>query len=880
LQQAYRRHGGVLLGIMQVVAAFTQINPLVLPVTMLPEWRLGFNYLNNNDLRIYTKYIDQDELVNINVSDAGVTIDPILYFPDTGTANLSWNHTNRIFTWTDTRGGIAISPQIPISGSTSIDSDTTRESDPILTTIMGPFDTSVYYRIVLGVRDRGGVIIDLTQSATLDVATLATDINTAFSADDRYDGYTVTATATGNIVSITAADLLTIYPSCAAIDASHIIFGIPWLKGTTSSAITINYGDTSKIISSTDLNIPESDGVNTYNITFNMLPTASQALNLEVLEISAGAWVKVNTTNVITTVGGSITIPINTLFWMTGQLPYEAHSKPLSSSIIISITDCSKLPDADTSDNITIGYGESLLPDDWWLTTDTYNKSVERGWMNDSSFVVELDTESIELFTQPLNTILNYKGYPIRVGAWVSHYLDVDSDTTTDTAYWSISFDGGDSWIHQSPATITSNVKYPTEISYTTILDVSSTSILFKLTLTSSSVTKLRIDTSYCKVLMHTATNLAYNTIPRNEHRSLRENVCYIWSPDALTTSEQSLIGLTSGTIGHLDRISPSYCNLERFNITELDGNNVVGLFTTTDFDNGTLTNLESIARSPSRLSYIRPTTLSRVINEVVYPATSAPYAITLSYISDQDLNTVILYEDGIPVLHENLEFVDETTIKFIDYTPSTTKSYLIDYNKLIQYTSDTMSLPTDYQEYIWFVDAYIYNQLNMSTSDLSTSVGIQFDDNYQASLTEYSDQNQLTSTLTMDNGTLQSVISIDKWKYIDSKTIQINSDVYDSNSIYTLDYTTKILNTDPICNNILEIRQADTEGGISTATYQEVSINDVVSTHKWFQMRLTLSNVTNVTNIRIYSLLLKGLNILGNSTIPILKINPDTIAI
>lgn len=54
IYQAYRRYGGRLLGLMKVVSALTQVNPIIIPVGFGAEWRLGTDFIPNNYFKCTT----------------------------------------------------------------------------------------------------------------------------------------------------------------------------------------------------------------------------------------------------------------------------------------------------------------------------------------------------------------------------------------------------------------------------------------------------------------------------------------------------------------------------------------------------------------------------------------------------------------------------------------------------------------------------------------------------------------------------------------------------------------------------------------------------------------------------------------------------------
>lgn len=101
MRQAFRQFGGRLSGKQAVIAAITQINPLIFSRTLnAPRWILGFNRLPNNDFQESIRPLDGTDLsTEINVVGDFVTLIEADSYVNTGTGVLTYNKRLKRFIW-------------------------------------------------------------------------------------------------------------------------------------------------------------------------------------------------------------------------------------------------------------------------------------------------------------------------------------------------------------------------------------------------------------------------------------------------------------------------------------------------------------------------------------------------------------------------------------------------------------------------------------------------------------------------------------------------------------------------------------------------------------------------------------------------------------
>jgi hypothetical protein len=357
-----------------------------------------------------------------------------------------------------------------------------------------------------------------------------------------------------------------------------------------------------------------------------------------------------------------------------------------------------------------------------------------------------------------------------------------------------------------------------------------------------------------------------------------------IVKPDSVATSDNGRWYLVVYPVGHIGNVSPSQVTIDRFyfDTNEYPGN-ICGVFTDTDLFACSLVNLDVVSRAPSRFSYAMPHAISSIVGEVVspilnptpIPGIQSAYLINLADIWDQVLDTVVLYEDRndgagpIPITHDHLSDMGPQIIG-ADLDPVNC-TYTINYERLTRITTPVLNLPTEWQLYQWWADWVTFRILDMVPLTVPTYTGLQFDGNYYANLTVRSNMDVAQSLLLRNDGIRVTPIPTTQWNYVNSYTIQIASQAFDAASTYTLQYNGLEIQPAPIPTVVVEMRQGTTPAAVTLAAWEtlptyntpvKTSIHNLgtATNYPYFQMRMSVSNITDIRFIRIISMLLKGI--------------------
>lgn len=871
LQRAYRRHSGRTAGLMEVIAAFTHVNPLIYRRGFGPTWNLGNQFAKMPTMDTWTRVVSGAVFPGMTAGGAGVTIDSSSQFRnEAGSNTLAYNATTHIFTWTTPSalvGTVQINP-----GDVQATIFTTPASTAALAwSELEQFNTLVNNNISLEIDGRGIVLITLTASGTLTAAAVAISINAALAADPRYGAtYNTSATAiTGRVQILSKGGTITLHPSNTA-DAANIIFGMPWSLGATSGPITPS-GTAAFLLPITNIaSFPIQDSGNTYFIVLGTNPR-------RVYQVKYTGQVVNNLT--IYANGDIGLISSGTAVYVQGQIPYTWQPPTTNDArkLVLNLTNSALLSTASDTFVLT----GSALPTGWWFATSpgtpiaAYVQRV--GWMRNGNLQITNGAGGAwTMFSLLKSNILNYIGYPIDAGVWVARdYQDSASNTTVT---FSISFDGGATFTQASKTLTPGQARIPIYVSVSTTIPATATSVQIGVAVGSGTVinSDLRIEKVTARVSVHTGRNLGRGTVPRNNHRSKRGYLCYVWAPAALVSTEKALLGLPQGAVGHVDTVAPTYVNTSRFEATEISGGtplNVVGVLDSSTLAQGTTTNMQIVVRSPARFSYMKPSRVSSIVGEVLLlPTSGPPYIFTLSTATAQDLSKVVFYEGAVSVTHDQLVFTGPTTIQLL-HAPLAGVQYTVDYEALIRYESvpiPLLGIPTDRT---WFADVFHLLDLDFTPASVPVIKGIQFDSDFTAALDERSDQDQSTGTLTADDGRTQVPLDITSWDYVSSHTVRIDPTVFDPQSLYALTYNARVAHPVAKPTATLQFRQGVDATSCLAATYIPFTINQVVAPAAYVQFRITYGNVMNIESVRLYSAILKGLNTQGTGgIIPILR--------
>lgn len=230
---------------------------------------------------------------------------------------------------------------------------------------------------------------------------------------------------------------------------------------------------------------------------------------------------------------------------------------------------------------------------------------------------------------------------------------------------------------------------------------------------------------------------------------------------------------------------------------------------------------------------------------------------VQIASIAAGDPNTVAFYPEGIHAAVGATPVFDAASI------------YTIDYERLTRATSAVLDLGADFANYLWLVDAAIYRRTEPEIIERMRSAPLLFRSDFTAVLPEASTQDETTSALYRDNGVVRAQIPITDWSYLDARTVQLEPAQFDADAVYTLEYTAESGRFPRVAQFVLEARSATTSPAVASADWREVEIDEIVgrpggTPHRFHQIRVSVTNVVDVRDIRIKSLGFKGIHLYG----------------
>jgi hypothetical protein len=871
LQRAYRRYGGKTAGLMEAIGAFTHINPLTFRRDRAPRWVLGNQLIPTPNLDTWSSVLSSTTFPNLSAGGASIKIASNQLRNELGSATLAYNTTTHVFTLTTSNGLVGTSTITPGATSTTIIPRVSPNQAKLWSEI-GPFDTLTLNNILLEIDTRGQLAISLTASASLTATSLASAINSALAADARYGaGYNAVAVVSNGrvVISSLTGEIKLHQPATA--DATHNLFGVPWSYSTTAGSVTPpSTGNFTLSLVST-ASFPSLDSENIFSVIIATNPRRMYVVKKNDL---------VANTLTLYANGDTASITSGTPVYVVGQAP-RVRSIPTDDggeSLTLTLTHSELLSNA--SDTFTIS--GSTLPTGWWFTTPPASVTVaykrHAGWMRDGC--VQL-TNSVNTNTWTINTqlkprVMQYVGFPITAGAWVARdYTDGTIANFPVTVTVGLSFDGGSTWTTTNQSLAATSARIPTYIGMSTTIPTTAISVLMQISASgfSSTGANVRIEKATARVTSHSGRNLGYGTIPRNQHRSKRDYMCYLWSPTQLTSARQSLLGLMSGTKGHIDSVTPAHAHISRFDVTEYTGGtplNLAGMLSGSDLFNCVLTNMSLIVRSPATSTYVQPILSSDVVGETLSFDPITHIATTQSS-PTIDQTTCIVYEGGVPLTTDTWTLTNG--IITLLFQPDSTLVYTADYQRLTRLETPVVTMPANYTDYTWYGDVFHILGFDFTPSSVPVTNGIQFDGNYIATLIERSDRDQSTSTLMADDGIQPEAVDVANWQYVSAQSVRIDPAVFNPVAVYTMTYNARVAHPRPRPTAMVEYRQGASLVACQAASYVPLTINQPVAPAPYVQFRITYGNVIDPAEIRLYTVSLKGLNTQGVSgTIPVLR--------
>ena len=853
LHQAYRFYGGKTKGLNSAVAAITNVNPYTRPASLSNQWVLGDDFVHNRQMREYTRPYNAD-LTTINANGAGASIVAKYYRPTASNIAVDWNGVTRTFTLTESGGQSGVSSYVPLTGTYSgmVELSTTVSH---VFTHPAAYNTSTRTNLTIGLNDKL-LTVSVPASGALSAASLATAINSAITADPRFTGSSFTATALAQRVRLSTgygSDVITIHPSSTA-DAAPILFGIDYIQ--TSGTTTIAVGDTEADITVPSGSLPLTSEVGNYDI---LVESDRGLRQLTVLYYTGTGAVKVSAVGAATAAGGTITIAAGSFMYRHGTFPLRVQQGPRTGRFTINVADCSKLPTiASTTGLITnTVVHDPAAPDEWWWYVSAGSTADVRAGLTHSEALIRTISGTASLASRLDKSISQYAGYPYLAKAVVSRYYDTEAVINAATVNVRVSWNNGSTWQDGTPVSITSS-PVTTVVSLEGVIPATVTTPIIRIEITSASGCTVVFEQASLKVKCAGGLYLGSGTIARGLHRSKRGYNCFVWAPTELTTAENKTIGI--GGSGQIDYITPAHTVFSKYNVTSYSAGlatNVKGAITYAELTAGTLTNLTAKLADPTRLSYLYPTNVSRIRGERVYPGVSSPYHVTLAATWDRILNTVVLYEDGVPVPHTGWTLDVGTNSFSLNSTPNNTAVYTVDYDRLTQFESAVIDLSSYNTAYTWLADFHAWQRLWMNINDYPVTYGIVFNNNV-APLPERCNLDKAGASLMMNDGKIDVQISSDQWYFADTTTVAIDPAAFVDGNIYTITYTARSPTPTPTTNVVVEMRQAATALSIPSATYFVVDINQVVNPAIFAPFRVTISSIEDTSDVKIYSTCVK----------------------
>jgi hypothetical protein len=236
------------------------------------------------------------------------------------------------------------------------------------------------------------------------------------------------------------------------------------------------------------------------------------------------------------------------------------------------------------------------------------------------------------------------------------------------------------------------------------------------------------------------------------------------------------------------------------------------------------------------------------------------------------DKSNAVLYENGVPLTSDEWSFVDNRKIQKASQ-PEINGSYTLQSNRLTRFTTDLIDLGVDYASYIWFADSHVWLRPEIIPSDINMSAQLIFDGNGNAKLPMPSNGNKYAATITEENGTSVRTVPVTSWSFRSLNTVNMSLGELNRQSIYSIEYTARSVVSSTQARVQLEIRSSETED-VDTQPWREVQANDIIdNTKRYHQMRVTIYNIRDTRDVRVHSLVLKGLNMYGSgATVPVLR--------
>jgi len=355
-----------------------------------------------------------------------------------------------------------------------------------------------------------------------------------------------------------------------------------------------------------------------------------------------------------------------------------------------------------------------------------------------------------------------------------------------------------------------------------------------------------------------------------------------------LPSTKTRTIAISDNTIkpGLPRRAFTAHSSLEIIDASEYDSSgdplNVQGILDENDFNECDFINLEinegsDTAPDPIKYAYIAPDALSPVGEEIELALVATNYEADLDYYSDEDQVEATLYENGVPVPNDLWIFLDANTVSIpsTSFSPtllSITSTFTIDYALLHQITTDVIDLGAAFQDYMWLADYWMFDRMDKTEGEYATETPLYFNfDTGRAYLDKRSSMDPTTTTLYVQQANGRSSIPTRYWRFLNDKTISLDAS-FQALGQYFLVHNELRVYPESRLTVTFEHRSATTMLGVDSETFSVIDRNENVYVHQaalghqYHQLRLSVSGVRDLSDFRIRSLVLKGLQIHGSS--------------
>lgn len=524
---------------------------------------------------------------------------------------------------------------------------------------------------------------------------------------------------------------------------------------------------------------------------------------------------------------------------------------------------------------------------DGWVTNATATDVRQEAFLSRTGTVFTAPAGGVTLEASIRNIIPDLIAFPLRISFWVQQHNASAQDFAID-----ISTDGGATYDTGTAQAVpgtrspsgngTGAALDPTLVTRTFTPLRDATGLRVRLRHSGNAGDRVTVERVMVTGQFSTALYLGNNTYVRDDATDFAsEPVLYLWSPEQLSTGENEALGLPDGTVtpGQIDEIIPAHATLRRFDISQYDAVtgapvNVLGVYDEADWINATTTNLDIVPGVPGRLTFARPNVTSRVVDELSpSPIGAALLSQASTFLGPHPQNpdnTARLDANGVPqgitagpsgVVPFQFTAPNEIDIDSVNLN----LSYTLEYDRFIGVETPAIDLGADRGNYIWLVDSYIAQRTQNTLGEREVTQEVAFGANLRATLEIPAKQNLNDAVLVRDNGITRETVPQAALSFIDAQTIEITDSAFDANSVYAFTYVSLFNQFELAPQFRLEVRSAATTGGLSTAAYSEIGVNDPINpSDQFFQLRLTLFGIEDPDEVRIHSLGLKGIQVAG----------------